>query len=1019
MRSKFKWIFTLLVAFMMQFSFAQEKTVTGVVTDELGPVVGANVVVKGTTNATTTDFDGKYSIKAKSGDVLEISFLESKKSISVGAATNYNVELKQELKEVVITAYGIARETKKLAYATQKVQAKELMQAAPVNPVTALAGKVSGLNIITKNNGVNPSTSIILRGYKGITGDNSALIVIDGIIQSGTALNSLSPNDIESINVLKGASATALYGSQGRNGALIVTTKQGSKETGLSVEFNSSYTVEKIKYFPELQTTFGPGFNNEYDPYENTSWGPRFDGVPRRVGPILNDGSYQLLPYQAIPDNRKDFFVDGITKINTIALSGGDEKSTFYFSAQRSDVTGITPKDEYVKNNFRLNASRTSGKFKISTGVSFFTDKSNVAGDGGYQTRPLYWSIINTPANIPLTSYKDWRNNKFATPEGYFNEYYQNPYMLIDIARNEATSNRLFSNVKFNYEFTKWFSAAYSLSGTFFNSYARNTRDAVTYNPVLAPTRTDANTVASVAEGTSTNTRITSDLVLTFKRELFKDVKGTLILGNALYTYKENNLNVGGNDLFVPGLYNPSVRTGELTGGSSVFQERRVGNFADLTLDISTFLSLNGAYRLDRSSTLKDSYDFYTYGASLSMLDALPSIKGDIMSFWKINGSYSKTGFAPSIGFINETYATPAGFPFGEIVGLAAPTNGASATFSPSFTKSYEFGTELGMFNNRLNIKANYFNTTTDNEFLTSSTSYASGLAALRLNSGSMESKGIELDVNGSIIRNDNFEWKLGVNLSKIKSEVLSLSDGADRLQTGLATSEVGIFAQVGESFPSLYGTAYTRDAEGHIMLNADGDPIVSSELKFLGNTTPDLIMGFNTSVRYKQFTLSAVADYKTGHKYYNNLVDALEFTGSTQHSASAGREPFVFPNSVYEYTPGVWSENTNITTSNGGFDFWTGTYNAIKENYVVDATTLKLREVALSYELPSKYLDKTFIKGVTLGFVARNIIMLRSAQNKYTDPEFTNDSQQVTGFGTQSQLPPTASYGFKLDVKF
>ena len=284
-----------------------------------------------------------------------------------------------------------------------------------------------------------------------------------------------------------------------------------------------------------------------------------------------------------------------------------------------------------------------------------------------------------------------------------------------------------------------------------------------------------------------------------------------------------------------------------------------------------------------------------------------------------------------------------------------------------------------------------------------------------------MENKGIELDVNGSIIKSENFEWKLGVNVSKIKSEVLSLSDGAQRLGTGVAFpgTDVGIYAQVGESFPSLFGTAYTRDDEGRVMLNANGDPIVNSELKFLGSTTPDLIMGFNTSIRYKQFTLSGTADYKTGHKYYNNLVEALEFSGATQHSVSAGREPFIFPNSVYEYTPGVWSENTNITTSNGGFDFWTGTFQAIKENYVVDATTLKLREVALTYDLPSKYLDQTFIKGVSVGFVARNIIMLRSAQNKYTDPEFTVDKQQVTGYGTQEQLPPTASYGFKLDVKF
>jgi len=1026
MRSKFKWIFTLLVAFTMQFSFAQEKTVTGVVSDELGPIAGANVVVQGTTRGTTTDFDGNYTISAKQGDVLVFTYTGKKTStVKVGAANSYNVSMSDDVvqgNEVVVTAYGIVRETKKLAYSTEKVEAKQLTQASPVNAVTALAGKVSGLNIITRNNGVNPSTVVILRGYKGITGDNAALIVIDGVIQANNALNNLNPNDIESINTLKGASATALYGSQGRNGALIVTTKQGKKDTGMSVDFSTSMVVEKIKYFPEMQTSFGSGVG-EYDPFENTSWGPRYDGNLRRLGPILSDGSYQLLPYKAIPDNRKNFFVDGVTKINTISLTGGDEKSTYFFSAQKSDITGITPKDEYGKNNFRLNVSRQmSNKFKVSTGVSFFTDNSNVVGDGGYQSRPIFWNVINTPANVPLTSYKDWRNNKFATPEGYYNQYYQNPYMIIDIARDKVTSNRLLGNVKFTYDFNKWFSASYSLAGTYFNSYAKNTRDAITYNPDLAPGRVGSNTTASVAEATASNRRINSDLLLTFKKEITKDLKGTLILGNALFDYKENNLNVGGTNLFIPELYNPSVRTGELTGGSSEFRERRVGWFADLTLDISNYLSLNGAYRIDQASALpvdNNKFDFYTFGASLSMLDAIPSLKSDTFNFWKLSASYSQTGYQPPIGFINELYSVPTGFPFGSTVGVATPTTGASPRFSPSFTKAYEFGTELEFFSKRLSVKANYFNTTTDNEFLNASTSSASGINALRLNAGSMESKGFELDLNASIIRKENFEWKIGVNASKIKSEVLSLSDGATRLQTGLAAADVGVYAQVGESFPSLYGTAYTRDDEGHIMLNANGDPIVSSELKYLGTTTPTLIMGFNTSVRYKQFTLSAVADYKTGHKYYNNLVDALEFTGSTLHSASAGREPFVFPNSVYEYTPGVWSENTNITTSDGGYNFWTNTYNAIKENYVVDATTLKLREVALNYDLPSKYLDKTFIKGISFGLVARNIIMLRSAQNKYTDPEFTTDSQQVTGFGTQNQLPPTASYGFKMDVKF
>jgi TonB-linked SusC/RagA family outer membrane protein len=1010
----------------MQFSFAQEKTVTGVVSDATGPLPGANVVVKGTTRGTQTDFDGKYAIKAKAGEVLEISFIGLKnQSITIGSANVYNVKLTQDasvLDEVVVTAFGIKRKPKELTYATQKVDAQELVQATPVNAVTALAGKVSGLNIITKNNGVNPSTAIILRGYRSLTGDNAALIVVDGVIQSQTALDNINPNDIESINVLKGGASTALYGSQGRNGALIVTTKQG-RDKGLEVMVNTSYVVESVKYFPELQTTFGPGFDDQYDPYENTSWGPRFDGVPRRLGPILADGSFQTVNYSAIKNNRKDFFVDGVTSINGISLNGGDATTTYFFSAQRTGITGITPKDEYVKNNFRLNASKKAGKFKIGTNISYYAGATNVVGAGGYQGRDLYWSVINTPANVPLTSYKDWRNNKFAQPEGYFNEYYQNPYMLVDIARDRSDDNRLMANAKFEYEFNSWLSASYSLTGTYFNSYFRNTREAITYNPALAPTRTDANTPASVAEGFSRNTRVNSDLLFTAQRKLGEKLKATLILGNAVNSFKENRVNVSANNLNVPDLYNISTRTGEVIAGSLTQRSQLVGYLADLTLVYNDFLSINGAYRNEQSSTLPlgSSFDFYNIGAAINLDEAIPGLKGDILKFWKINASYSSTGFAPSIGYINENYFTPAGFPFGSVVGYGVPTSGASANFVPASTKGYEIGTEMGLFKSRLNIGVNYFDTQNTNDFLSVGTSTASGINSLRTNGGKLNNKGFEIDVNGAILKTQNFEWRAGVNVTKFTDiNVEELSDGAQRLQTGLATSEVGVFAAVGKPFPALYGTAYTRDENGRVVIDATtGDPIVSSDLKYLGSTSPDLIVGLNTSIKYKSLTLTAVADYRTGHKYYNNLVDALEFTGSTLHSVTSGRQPFIFPNSSYESAPGVYTANTNITTSSGGFDFWNNTYNSIKENYVVDATTFKLREIALTYNFPERFLKNTLIKNISLGAFGRNLLMLRSAQNKYTDPEFTLDSQQFSGFGTQAQLPPTASYGFKLDVKF
>ena len=1038
MRSKFKWIFTLLVAFTMQFSFAQEKTVTGVVSDAIGPMPSANVVVKGTTRGVATDIDGRFALKASAGDVLIVSFSGyAPQNITVGASSNYIVRLKEaenKLDEVVITAFGIKRETKKLAYSTQKVEAAELVVTSPINAVTAMQGKVSGLNVITRNNGVNPSTAIILRGYKSLTGDNSALIVIDGVVQAATALDNLNPNDIASVNVLKGSSATALYGSQGKNGAMIVTTKQGSTRSGLNVTFNTSYVVERIKYFPELQSTFGPGFNDQYDPFENTSWGPRFDGVPRRVGPILADGSFQLLPYQAIKNNRKDFFQDGITSINGATLSGGDENSTFYFSAQRSDIAGITPKDSYKKDNFRFNASRTMGDFKITVNTSYFTDNTDVVGNGGYQARPIFWSIINTPANIPLTSYKNWRTDPFASPEGYFNEFYQNPYTIVDIARNTSTANRLLANVKFDYKLADWANVSYSLASTYFNSQFKNTREAITYNPALAPSRTDSNTPAAVAEGSANNTRLQSDLVFNFTRKFAKDFEATLILGNTVQTFSSNNYNITGNNLFVPNLYNVGVRTGEPVATVGGTRTRLAGNFADLTLGYKNFLTLNGAYRRDTSSTLlleNNSFDFYTYGASLLVSELFPGINGDVLDFWKINGSYAVVGANPDFGFTNELFGVNpdpngvSGFPFGSTVGLGAPRSIVSAGITPSKTKTLEVGTEFVFAKKRLNLGVNYFINTSTDDFLSGAVSNASGAAVLRQNGGELEVKGLEIDLNGTVLKSTDFEWRLGVNVFKQESEVKSVADGAQRQQVGGVFADVGLFAAVGEAYPSIFATAYTRDDQGRVIIDGNGDPVLSSELKNLGTTTPDLILGFTTSMRYKQFNLSATADYKTGHVYYNNLVDALEFTGSTTHSVSSGRQPFVFPNSAVlvtaatPTTPAVYAANTNITTSGGGFDFWTGKYQPIKENYITDATTFKLREVALTYDVPAKVLDRTFIKGISFGLVARNILMLRSAQNKYTDPEFTSDDRQVTGIGFQEQLPPTASYGFKMDVKF
>lgn len=1041
MRSKFKWIYALLVAITMQFSFAQEKTITGTVSDNLGLLPGVNVSVKGSTRRVSTDFDGKYAIKAKEGEVLVFSFVEmANAEKTVGAANTVNVTMKAAglLNEVIVSAIGIKRKAVELSYKAVVVSAKEINQTSPINAVTALAGKVSGLSIATRDNGINPATGIVLRGYKSLSGNNQALIVIDGVIQANSALNNLNPNDILSINVLKSSNATVLYGAEGANGVLIVTTKQGSDKK-IEVTVNSSMVLEQVKYFPELQTTFGPGFNNLYDPIENTNWGPRFDGLPRRIGPILADGSFQTVNYSAAKNGRKNFFVDGVTLTNSVSLAGGDAKSNFYFSAQRTDVTGITPGDEYRRDNFRLNASTKGEKLTVSTAVSFFDDNTNVVGTGGYQNRDIFWNILNTTAVVNLTDYKDWRNDKFSTPDGYYNDYYQNPYMIVDIARNKTKTNRLFANVKLDYKINNYLSATYSLAGTFFNSNQKNTRDAITYNPILSPRRALNNTPASVALQDVTSRRINSDFTVKFDKDFGKSFNVKAVVGTSAATIENKRFTQAAQGLQIPGLYDISTRTGEISGvttgaerafydlpsgGNRETIQHNFGVYGDLTLGYNKYLFLNGAYRADRISTLSANYSkFYGAGLSLILTEAIPGIKGDFLNFAKISGGFSLTGNSttPSVGWTNELFTTPSGFPYGSTVGFSSPTYSVNPSLTPELVKNREINTEFEFFKSRVKLGVSYYISNATNQFISSDVSYASGSSIYRTNAGEIQNKGLEIDLNFVPISTANFTWSFGGNVSKIQNEVLSLTDGANRISIGgLGASDIGLYAQVGASYPAIFATAYVRDDQGRIIIDAaTGNPKQSSELKNLGSTTPNLVVGLNSTVRYKNITLSAVADYRTGHVYYNNLNDALEFTGSTQYGVSSGRQPFVVPNSSYESSPGVYTANNNIPTSSGGYDYFYAVYNNIKENYVVNATTFKLREVVLSYDLPKKYLDKTFIKGFTFGLIARNIVMLRSAQNKITDPEFTNASEQTSGFGTQKQLPPTGSYGFKLDVKF
>lgn len=445
------------------------------------------------------------------------------------------------------------------------------------------------------------------------------------------------------------------------------------------------------------------------------------------------------------------------------------------------------------------------------------------------------------------------------------------------------------------------------------------------------------------------------------------------------------------------------------------------GVFGDLTLGYNDYLFLNITARNDWSSTLpEDNRSFFYPGAGISFVasDAFPGMQSDQgISYLKGSFNVTKTGNDPGVYQTSGTFLAPTGFPMGSTAGLTQSARVASPDLNPEFTTSVEASLEFGFFKNRLTGSATVYQTNSTDQIIPVNVSYASGASSNLINVGEIENQGLELSFNGTVLRTDDFRWNLGVNYSGFKSEVLSLAEGVDELDIG-GYSFAQIIAKVGEPYPLIRTTSYERDPEGRVVVDDDGDPIQSTELKTQGKTTPDYIVGLNTSIAWKNWNLYAVMDYRTGHVFYNNLVSALEFTGLTQHSASSNRQPFLWPNSVYQDESGNYVENTNRPTSGGGNAFWDA-YGEVAENYVTDATTLKLREVALNYTFDSSVVEGWGIDALSLGLFGRNLVTWRPADNVYTDPEFNFTTGNAMGIGTQAQTPPTRQYGFTLTATF
>jgi len=1006
---------------------AQTKTVTGTVisAEDDMPIPGVSVSVKGTTLGTVTNIDGEFELKVpENAKDLIVSFVGMKsQTINLGSKLNFTIVLQPELvgiDEVVVTALGIKRAQRSNTSQVQNVKAEELVAVQPTRAATALAGKVAGLQINVQDNGVNPTTQILLRGLRSISASNSALIVIDNTIASQGAFDALNPNDIESMNVLKGATAAALYGSAAANGALIVTTKKGADGRKFIVGLNSSVTFEDVAYMPDFQTEYGTGWEGAYDNVENTNWGPRFDGTIRQIGPTFPDGTFQAVPYAPVANNLRDFYETGLTIQNTAYVSGSSEDSKMYLSVGQQDVQGIVPSDTYTRYTFRVNATKRIKNIEMTANISYMTDETDVVGDDiGDQDRTLYWFVLNTPANIPLTSYKDWRNDLYASPDGYYNAYYQNPYWAIDTNRDEDKSHRFTGNMGLTWDIVDWMSLTGRVGLNRVNGNGKYWRAAQTYDEDLQPSHSAVSSFVTDSEFQSNI--MNANAIMNIDRDLTEDISLIANIGATTYMYHYRESELTGRNLSIPDFYDISNRTGELEGSADESQRRTYGFFGDFTFGYRDYLFLNLSGRNDWTSTLNPDNNSYFYpniGLSFVFTDAISILKdSEAISFGKFTVSNSTVYNDLSAYAINPVYLNSSSFPFGGVNGFYLDNTSVDANIKKEKLNSTEFGLNMGFFDNIVSFDASYFITKTTDLITNTTPSRAAGATAFLTNIGELKGQGLELAVTATPIRGE-FRWDINLNYTSNETEVVKITDDLDEVAIS-TTGTRGIYAIEGMAFPQVKASSYVRDPQGRIVVDAtSGNPLVG-DMKPMGKTTPDYIVGLNNTFSYKGITLTATFDYRTGHVYYAQGSDAMEFTGRSMESVSANRQDFVIPNSVIEVSPGVYEENTNVPITDGIMGYWQNTYNEIKENYVRDATALKLRELAVNYQLPASLLRNTPIETLKVGFIGRNLLTWLPSENRFSDPEFNNTNNNAIGIGGYFQSPPTRSYGFNLNVEF
>lgn len=1005
-------------------AFSQSRVVTGKITNDKGVgVPNATVKSSNSSAGTSTEVDGSFSIKVANGTRLTVSSVGYEtQTINVGNQSVVSVSLKSAnvaLQEVVITsALGISRTKKSAGFASTKIASAELIQAAPVNLVNGLQGKVSGLNVSGLNGGVLEEVSIKLRGIRSLTGNNNPLLVLDGIITPLSFLNSINPQDIVDVNILKSQAAAGVYGSDAVNGVILVTTKRGSKDGNPTITFSNTTQFTSISFYPKFQNQFGSGGSGSYIPYENWSWGPEFDGSMKPLGSPLINGLQQNVVYS--PNNsRKEFFNTGVTSQNDLSFSAKE----FYFSVQDARITGIVPGDKNRRTSFRMNADKSYNKFSIGLNTNYtqqnfdlFDDNAmgnynaanNVGLNGG-----LFNLILNTPAHVPITSYKDYNTNPFGGYNTYFNHYGLNPYVAIDNWRRVGKVDNIVTNANVGYKISQNFNFTWRLGAQFRIANVRNTAAG------LVKTADNVNTNNSIPGGVNEsfnrNSRMSSELFATYTKSI-RRIKATVIAGHYWRETQIKNSVVGATNLVVPNLFSISNGVGGTSGSNPFSKTRNVAAIGQLNLSYNNwaFIELIGRNEWTSILNLSDrngkagnnSYFYPTVNASLVLSDAIPSLKNSFISLLKLRGSYSKTGNVSALNAYETatTYgANGFGFPY-NVPGFSAGNIARDPYIEPEFVEGKEYGIEIGLLKNRINFEFSAYNQNNTKQIIDISVPAATGYTQSTVNAASFINKGYEFDLKLTpLIKLGDLHLSVKTNFAYNTTEIKELYPGLDKLGVG-GLLAAGNFGLVGKPAFVWLATDYVRDSIGRVEVDGvTGVPKVNSIAKEYGRTSPTWIAGITPSITYKNITLSVVGEYRTGHNTYHGMGSAMAWTGVSAQSALNSRERFVYPNSYYVDGSGKKVANTNITINDIN-NFYTSEFRQANSNFITSAASWRIREVSLGYEFPAQlFSNQKMIKGISISFNARNLFLWVPKSNQFNDPDFVDQNTSTGGAVTNN----------------